>query len=380
MKNKVRHIDSVLTAILDNTSIQEPTDWINPTNDRKQDDEPEKTKFFGKGAYNPQYTYDRCEPDNDKVRKALADLGFSGMSPRQVLEQIAMHEPKGIERILEDKRIDILNKMDLAKKVGTDTTATSITIFTAPNGELLEQAYRTLRDIQPAKEGELVLDHTEMLENIKKALAREGLDRYQVPDGSWYGWKAALKKDMSADLAISQVDRTVYIKEGARFRPEQHKKSAVHEGTHAKRSVNGELSGLGILRYGTKGALITEEGLATVMEERAGVLSPNSLREYAIRVIAVNEALTKSFSEVYESLRKLDLSKDKAYYLTKRAKRGLTDTAQPGGFIKDHIYLLGRKKVKDWLAKGGNFDDLFIGKVSIEDVGIVKAYFNQSTS
>jgi len=44
-----------------------------------------------------------------------------------------------------------------------------------------------------------------------------------------------------------------------------------------------------------------------------------------------------------------------------RAHRG-------GGFIKDHIYLQGRRRIREYLEDGGSLKPLYVGKVPLESV------------
>ena len=46
-----------------------------------------------------------------------------------------------------------------------------------------------------------------------------------------------------------------------------------------------------------------------------------------------------------------------------RAKRGLRDTAQSGGYTKDVSYLRGElKPVANHMESGGNLEELYVGK------------------
>jgi hypothetical protein len=57
--------------------------------------------------------------------------------------------------------------------------------------------------------------------------------------------------------------------------------------------------------------------------------------------------------------------------LTLRVKRGLSDTSLPGGFTKDYLYLQGYYDVKEF-ASNHDVLDLFVGKIGIGDVKLVK--------
>ena len=55
---------------------------------------------------------------------------------------------------------------------------------------------------------------------------------------------------------------------------------------------------------------------------------------------------------------KYNLGTNNAYVITKRVKRGLKDTALPGGYIKDHLYFQGREKVINYLNEGNKLKPL----------------------
>lgn len=63
--------------------------------------------------------------------------------------------------------------------------------------------------------------------------------------------------------------------------------------------------------------------------------------------------------------------------MTLRVKRGLEDTSIPGCFPKDYVYLHGREIVCQYLKEGGREEDLFLGKVSLEEIPRVKAILAQ---
>ncbi len=57
--------------------------------------------------------------------------------------------------------------------------------------------------------------------------------------------------------------------------------------------------------------------------------------------------------------------------MTVRVKRGLKDTSAPGGFIKDHVYLEGKRALEGFIAKGGNITPLYAGKIGLVEEGII---------
>ena len=95
------------------------------------------------------------------------------------------------------------------------------------------------------------------------------------------------------------------------------------------------------------------------------------MKTYAGRVLANDLSLKNSFCAVYNSLLEY-FPKNDAWTLTLRAKRGLSDTSKPGAFTKDHIYLKGFLNVKKYAERGGDIKKLYIGKIGIEHVPLLK--------
>ena len=84
---------------------------------------------------------------------------------------------------------------------------------------------------------------------------------------------------------------------------------------------------------------------------------------------AVSLAQQYSFREVFQRLREIGLSTDLSWRLALRTKRGLTDTAQPGGLTRDICYLEGVVMVWDWIInQRHNPRDCYLGRLSLADI------------
>ena len=85
-----------------------------------------------------------------------------------------------------------------------------------------------------------------------------------------------------------------------------------------------------------------------------------TLREYAFRVLAANSYFSqRSFRESFEELVEHGAPQDEAFLITRRAHIS-------GGRI--HIYLQGLADIREYVATGGQIEDLFVGKVGIADL------------
>lgn len=105
------------------------------------------------------------------------------------------------------------------------------------------------------------------------------------------------------------------------------------------------------------------EGLAVYNEINSGTITRGTYENYYYRLKAV-ENINLSFREIFNKLTSY-ISPEKAFMITYRVKRGMGDTAQPGGFGKDASYLLGYKTVKDYIENGGSIDFLYVSKYPV---------------
>lgn len=159
-------------------------------------------------------------------------------------------------------------------------------------------------------------------------------------------------------------ERTILLPEEKQYGQVQAKRLLIHESTHAVRTYNGMQSGHQALVYGTAGHEIVEEGLPSLNEEAVGVFT-DTLPRITARVIAIN-AIEKPFTALYQQMRDLGLDRDTAFIRTYRVKRGLIDTSAAGGFVKDHIYFQGYRRLAD--ADEAVLDTLYAGKIGFDDL------------
>jgi uncharacterized protein (TIGR02421 family) len=133
--------------------------------------------------------------------------------------------------------------------------------------------------------------------------------------------------------------------------------------THA----NGAAQPITLLQVGLPGYEETQEGLATLAEYLVGGLKPRRLATIAARVIAVRTVLDGATCG--ETCRVLSeewgFTPQAAFSVAMRAHRC-------GGLTKDAIYLRGLSGVLTYLGGGGDLEPLLVGKLPLEDVGVVE--------
>ncbi|KAL6113586.1 matcap1 [Pungitius sinensis] len=148
-----------------------------------------------------------------------------------------------------------------------------------------------------------------------------------------------------------------------------------HEiGTHYLRGVNNNLqpwaTAEGRKRFGLKPANPTEEGLASL--HSVLLRKQPYLWRAALLYYTVYHAASMSFSRLFGHIARFVQDPDVRWEYCLRAKRGQTDTSQPGCFSKDQVYLDGILRL---LRHRRNIDFKMLtslGKVSFEDVEMLR--------
>ncbi len=185
-----------------------------------------------------------------------------------------------------------------------------------------------------------------------------------------------LSTDYSSRTALEKVESgyELRIRKPIEYRAFSLRGMLHHEiGTHLYRWRNDELVWQQIERSpDLHDFRETEEGLAsfhTLLENKAPYLWTPALYYYTVAT-----AKEKSFSSLFSDLEKFVADPGRRWELSVRAKRGLTDTSQPGGFFKDQTYLSGAIAVAEWITLNPTLVKfLYLGKIAIADINTLKA-------
>jgi uncharacterized protein (TIGR02421 family) len=141
-----------------------------------------------------------------------------------------------------------------------------------------------------------------------------------------------------------------------------------HEvGTHVLTYYNGKAQKLRHLYTGFAGYDALQEGLAVLSEYLVGGLSKPRLRLLAARVVAARSMIDgATFIECFRELdSRYGFNRRIAFVITMRTYRG-------GGLTKDAVYLRGLGQILDYLSSGGRLEPLFIGKIAVNHIPIVR--------
>lgn len=311
--------------------------------------EEEKSRFFSQPDYNPQFVY--LQLTDEQYGRAVERL--EAIEPdRSPIGQIFLHTRNYLAR-----------RLELRRAVG-GARFWDPSLYEVPSEELVQIAERILDADMPENFTTDAIHGPDRL----RAMFEQALRQHGLSD-----WKVIARPHISS-TNVESANRTVIVRADGFYSMTMMKRLVVHEiETHVLRAANGYLQPLRIFGAAViPGYLATEEGLALVNEERAGYVDNERLRLLAARVIASHLALLTSFREIFQRLRDYGVSEQDAWITVKRVKRGLGDTALPGGFIKDHVYLWGKIKLEQYLVAGGDLARLYVGKIGLEMLDTVE--------
>lgn len=308
--------------------------------------EMEKKKVLKDKSYNPQLKYKRYPHNLDSLKRELQSI---------------KPDNSVLGNLFKGRRDELINMVNLIKSVGTSRfSAASIKFYDKPSRELIIKAKKLL-ELEPENNESLVKHNT--LSTIKKFL-----DSFLSHGFNWQ----IREREMIIRATFNVSQKILYINKGRTFDNNELKRLIVHEiGTHITRAENAKKQKYRLFLVGFPNYFVTEEGLAVYNEEKAGLLTNDVLKEYAGRVVAVDLALKNPFNIVYNTLLEF-FPKEQAWTLALRAKRGTGNTARPGAYTKDYIYLKGWYDIKNFVKKGGNVKDLYVGKIGISHLPLLK--------
>lgn len=310
----------------------------------------EKERFLNNPEFDPHFTYNRPRYNLDEIKNELQSLSFDNSLLGQLMQK---------------RRDELLLQINILRNRGTPlVTEYASKLYGKPSQDTIQHAKKLL-------EAEEEQPTYATLKHNPASSVKKFLDAFM---NNYPAWKVKLK-ELLVGANFSLADKTLYINKNRIFSEADIQRLIVHEiGTHIARAENASHQMLKMFSYGFPNYLITEEGLAVFNEERAGILSASIAKNYAARVIAVHLSMKHSFSTIYRILLEY-FSKEDAFTLTVRAKRGLGDTSSPGSFTKDHIYLSGYFQVKNF-ARKHQLKDLYVGKIGTEHAQVASLLLN----
>lgn len=326
--------------------------YINPLNIAQE----RKNFFKEKYNYEPEFKYRKVKFKPYKLHR----LFFS-----QRLERIEQESVQSLYKDIIYTYSGLVQCIETIKEPSNKFYFNSLRFFGTPTERMVDNAKFILHHQVPEKEKEL----------FKKNISIDDAIDFFKDFRNQYGFdfKIKLSSAMSAAAMVSNNEQTLYLKKNQKFSQHELQLLGHHEiGVHLVTTFNALEQPLKVFSNGFPNNVETQEGLAVMSEYLSGNLTVTRLHELAYRVIAV-DSLNKgySFADTFDLIHnQYKLNKEKAFNITLRVHRG-------GGFTKDALYLSGLKKIYDLYASGTTFDDLMMGKCSLEYQSVVKDLMDQ---
>lgn len=336
-KVNYQEVDKAITEIEDHIKL---IHHLNPVNLTE-----EKEKFLASKTYNPQFEYIKLKFDPIELIDRLHKINTDGT-------------PLGL--IFQAKKEEVSKKIALLESIDDIYfTQRSTALFSKPTEEEVKHALKLIQTKTPKNTDKIhYLTIEEVKEEFEKTLATYNLSH----------WKVKIKESMVADC-LAGKQNTIFLKKTAEISKKRLHSLIVHEiETHVLTAENGKKQPYDIFNRGTANYLVTQEGLAMYNTcEQCG--PPFSYRKKPmIQIIAIDYAISHSFRETYDYLRKLGCKVHEAFRATTKAKRGLCDTGKKGAFTKDYVYYKGYYQVENFVNNGGSLSELYLGKINLEDL------------
>lgn len=291
----------------------------------------EQQKLFNENPeYNPQFQYDPVRLDTDKLIDSLSALRPDTSSL--------------IGKLFADKISELKKEVYLLEAIGDDDKFAQISqeLYGEPDAAIFKKALEvveksnSLRERRKKKKKEPVLTEKEvkkMIEDKLQAIGFDGRVKY-VQEGP-------------QKASVTKSGNVLKINTDFKFTKSKLIGTLAHEvDVHLKRAMKGAQKDFLIFSYGTAGYIEIEEGLA-VWNKASELDSIQPVRNAALMYISAYMNQYNSFTETYNFFRKIGITKTNAFNFTLRTKKGISNTNNPGAFLKDSLYFKGYLKVSE---------------------------------
>jgi len=298
-----------------------------------------------KGEYTPVFEYTKVPFDVNNLKKQLQKIDIPDIPHADIFMR---------------KYEEIKNKLDyftaFIDQDAIEMQRYSQKIFWEVEQELFEvsKKYITKRDsIIPEQE---FLTASEVKDYMKKF-------------NHIYGIKVKVQEADSTARFVMKGD-TLLFKKWAKVWKREMRSIIAHEiEGHYLRKINGRKSSFTILSRWWAWYIETDEGIAIYNQNR--FITPADKKYYSIyeRYYFVQYGLKHSYKKLVKHLSEFydgDYERVFAYML--RLKRWFIDPSREWVFMKDVVYVNGFHRVSDYLDAGWTLEDLYIGKLTLNDV------------
>jgi len=272
-------------------------------------------------------------------------------------------EDPTLSSIFIDKLVELELKLSMIRDRNTrNFFFGSMQLYGEIDGELMSLAKRILNQLPPHSReaaGSKKVNAKYFAERARKEIELYRKILPEIPS------RVVIRDDITG-LMVSRGNLLI----GARVKiPDTRMEALIqHEvGTHVLTYINGMNQPFQQLYCGLAGSDELQEGIAVLSEYLVGGLSAPRFRLLAGRVIAAGMLIEgASFRDTFKVLYQgYGFSQRTSYIITSRIYRS-------GGFTKDAIYLRGFVNLLDYIRNGGDLETLFVGKISMEDIPVIK--------
>ncbi|PZX37911.1 uncharacterized protein (TIGR02421 family) [Nonlabens dokdonensis] len=334
----VLDIDANIHRIVKNLELLA---YINPLNIAQ-----ERKEFFkSKYTHEPKFKYRKLKFKPYKLHRMF----FS-----QRLERIEDEDIRSLYKDIIYTYSGLVQCIETISESNSKFYFNSLRFFGTPTEKMVENAKFILH-----------FQNEELVEKKHDAiLSTEEAEAFFINYRELYDFDFTIKTSsaMSAAAMVSNKDRSLILKKGHLYSQHELNVLAHHEiGVHLVTTFNAIDQPLKIFSNGFPNNVETQEGLAVMSEYMSGNLTLNRLKELAYRVIATDSLIKGySFADTFDLIHsQYKLDRERAFNITLRTHRG-------GGFTKDALYLSGLKKIYDLHKSNTNFDNMLLGKCSLE--------------
>ncbi len=310
----------------------------------------ERLKFIeSKGGYIPQLEYNELHFD-----------------PKELLQKIQKIEVPDIplSLIFKRKKEEIINKLFFIQAFQEQNIENlnyyEHLLYGDINNENLDYAKSLIANKEP-------------LEKEKEFLTIEEIKKYITKFNYIYNINIHLvEKEIGSRFSVKWD--SLLIKNGSLVGKKEIRSIVAHEiETHYLRKINGLKSKYSIFSVGTSDYLVTEEWLAIYNQSK--FVTKNDAKYYgaAERYCLIDFWLNHSYREfVDELLKTYSHDYHAVFSYLVRLKRWVRDTSKNYIFLKDIIYINGFIQVKHFIENGGNINELYFWKISLQDLNEIK--------
>lgn len=273
-------------------------------------------------------------------------------------------EDPTLEQLFREKQTELDRQLTMLMDLGTKRFFYGgLQIYGNLDGNLVRTGREVLESL-PGRDGEGSRGGRLRAQEFAK-LARGEMGYYSRLCPQFEG-KVEVRDDMYPGLLVSWGK--LLIGKETRIPARRAEALVQHEvGTHMVTHFNGRVQPFRQLYTGLAGYDELQEGLAVLAEYLVGGFSRARLRLLAGRVVAAHSLVEgATFVEVFRLLHKTHgFDQKTAFTVTMRIFRG-------GGITKDAVYLRGFLRVLDHLRNGGELEPLFLGKIAIRHIPLMK--------